>query len=175
MLLSILYALVCLLADLVLVRCRVAAGRDVELLALRHEVRVLRRTGKRTRWRPGDRLVLAVLSRSVPRAVWGLFPVGPETLLRWHRELVRRKWAAFGRRRGPGRPPLPAEVRDLIGRLAAENPPWGYQRIRGELLKLATTSQQPRSARPCGGVASRRRPDGRACPGAPSFAPMLAR
>jgi putative transposase len=63
-------------------------------------------------------------------------PVRPETLLRWHRELVRRKWAAFGRRRGPGRPPLPAEVRDLIGRLATENPCWAYQRIRGELLKL---------------------------------------
>jgi hypothetical protein len=62
--------------------------------------------------------------------------VRPETLLRWHRELVRRRWAAFGRRRGPGRPPLPADLRDLIGRLATENPTWGYQRIRGELLKL---------------------------------------
>ena len=103
-----------LLADLVLVRCRFDAARDVELLALRHEVRVLRRTAKRTRWRPGDRLVLAILSRSVPRAAWGLFPVRPEALLRWHRALVRRKWAAFGRRRGPGRPPLSPEVRDLI-------------------------------------------------------------
>jgi putative transposase len=112
MLLSILYALVRLLADLVLVRCRHDAARDVELLALRHEVRVLRRTAKRTRWRPGDRLVFTILSRRVPRAAWSLFPVRPETLLRWHRDLVRRQWAAFGRRRGPGRPPLPAETRD---------------------------------------------------------------
>jgi putative transposase len=66
----------------------------------------------------------------------GLLPVRPATLLRWHRELVRRTWAAFGRSRGPGRPPLPADLRDLIGRLATENPSWGYRRIRGELLKL---------------------------------------
>src|SRR5262249_13619338 len=69
-------------------------------------------------------------------AAWGILPVRPETLLRWHRALVRRKRAAFGRRRGPGRPPLAADVRDLIGRLANENPHWGYQRIRGELLTL---------------------------------------
>ena len=63
----------------------------------------------------------------------------PETLLRWHRGLVRRKWAAFGQRRSPGRPPLAWEVRDLIVRLAQENPTWGYQRIRGELLNLGHT------------------------------------
>jgi hypothetical protein len=50
--------------------------------------------------------------------------------------VVRRRWAAFGRRRKPGRPPLPADLRHLINRLATENPRWGYQRIRGELLKL---------------------------------------
>jgi hypothetical protein len=122
---SVLYALVCLLADLALVRCRHGRTRDVELLALRHEVRVLRRQVKRPAWRPGDRFVLAVLSRRLPRALWSVLPVRSETLLRWHRELVRRKWAAFGRRRGPGRPPLPADVRDLIERLAAENPTWG--------------------------------------------------
>jgi putative transposase len=80
--------------------------------------------------------VLAALSRCFPRADWLVFPVRPETLLRWHRELVRRKWAAFGRRRESGRPPLPAASRDMILRLAEENPRWGYQRIRGELLKL---------------------------------------
>lgn len=72
----------------------------------------------------------------MPRAEWWRFPVRPETLLRWHRALVRRKWAAFGRRRGPGRPLLPAELQDLVLRLARENPRWGYQRIQGELLKL---------------------------------------
>jgi hypothetical protein len=135
-LLSILYSVVCLLADLILVRCQQGRARDIELLALRHEVRVLRRLVRRTARQPGDRFVLAALSRRLPRPAWGAFPVRPETLLRWHRELVRRKWAAFGGRRGPGRPPLPADIRDLIGRLATENPRWGYQRIRGELLKL---------------------------------------
>ena len=136
LLLSILDALVCRFADLALTRCRVDRTRDVELLALRHEVRVLRRQVKRVARQPGDRFVLASLSRRLPRAAWGVLPVRPETLWRWHRELVRRKWAAFGRRRGPGRPPLAADVRDLIGRLADENPDWGYRRIRGELVKL---------------------------------------
>jgi putative transposase len=103
---------------------------------LRHEVRVLRRRTKRIAWRPGDRLVLTALSRCLPRANWHAFPVRPETLLRWHRELVRHQWAAFGRRRRPGRPPLPAASRALILQLAQENPGWGYQRIRGELFKL---------------------------------------
>ena len=60
----------------------------------------------------------------------------PETVLGWHRALVHRKWAAFGRRRGPGRPRIDGECRQLILRLATENPRWGYMRIRGELLKL---------------------------------------
>ena len=136
LLLSILYAALCLLIDLALVRSRPAAARDVELLALHHEVRVLRRMAKRNRWWPGDRLVLSALSRTLARSDWGRLPVRPETSLRWHRDLVRRKWAAFGRRRRMGRPPLPAEPRDLVRRLASENPAWGYQRIRGELLKL---------------------------------------
>src|SRR5688500_8462608 len=135
MLPSLVYATVRLLLDLVLLRCRSGTARDLELLALRHEVRVLRRTN-RSAWRPGDRLVLAALSRCLPRASWHTLPVRPETLLRWHRELVRHKWAVFGRRRGPGRPPLSPECRDLVLRLATENPRWGYQRIRGELLKL---------------------------------------
>jgi putative transposase len=136
MLASLLYATVRLLLDLALLRCQSGAARDLELLALRHEVRVLRRRTKRTAWRPGDRLVLAALSRCLPRPGWQAFPVRPETLLRWHRELVRRRWAVFGRRRGPGRPPLLPACRDLVLRLATENPGWGYQRIRGELLKL---------------------------------------
>jgi putative transposase len=136
LLLSILYGFFTLLTDLALMRGRDGRTRDIELLALRHEVRVLRRQVKRTAWRPGDRFVLALLSQRLPRAAWSVLPVRPETLLRWHRELVRRKWAAFGRRRGPGRPPLPVGVHELIERLAAENPMWGYQRIRGELLKL---------------------------------------
>jgi hypothetical protein len=106
------------------------------VLALRHEVRVLRRAAKRPPWRHGDRLVLAALSRWLPRGEWYRLPVRPETLLRWHRALVRRKWSAFGRRRGPGRPALAAELQEQIVRPARENPRWGYLRIRGELLKL---------------------------------------
>jgi putative transposase len=72
----------------------------------------------------------------LPTPGWHAFPDRPETLLRWHRELIRGQWVVFGRRLGPGRPPLPSACRDLILRLATGNPQWGYQRIRGELLKL---------------------------------------
>jgi putative transposase len=130
------YAAVRPLLDLALLRCRRGATRDIELLALRHAVRVLRRRTKRFAPRPGDRVVLPALSRCLPRAGWHAFPVRPETLRRWHRELVRCPWAGFGRRRGPGRPPLPPACRDLVLRLATENRRWGDQRIRGELLKL---------------------------------------
>lgn len=136
MLASIMYACVRLLLDLLLVGSRPDLTRDIELFALRHEVRVLRRHAKRPRYQPGDRLVLVGLSRLLSRADWWRFPVRPETLLRWHRELVHRKWAAFGRRRGPGRPPVATEVRALIVRLTTENSGWGYRRIRGELLGL---------------------------------------
>jgi putative transposase len=136
MLLSLLYAVVRLLLDLALLRCHSGTARDLELLVLRHEVWVLRRRTQRLAWRPVDRLVLTALSRCLPRAGWPAFPIRPETLLRWHRELVHRQWTVFGRRRGLGRPPLPAACHDLVLRLATENPCWGYQRIRGELLKL---------------------------------------
>src|SRR5918992_1847907 len=109
---SSVYLFVCVLLDLVGTHSPAAWPQTIELLALRHEVRVLRRQVKRTRWRPADRLLLAALSRCVPRAEWWRFPVRPETLLRWHRDLVRRTWAAFGRRRGPGRPALAPGVQD---------------------------------------------------------------
>src|SRR5437867_4804372 len=109
--------------------------RDIELLVLRHQVKVLRRQVKRPRLRRLDRILLAGASRAMPRNLWSSFMVRPETLLRWHRELVRKKWT-YKRRMRPGRPPIEPEVRDLIVRLGRENPRWGYQRIRGELLKL---------------------------------------
>jgi putative transposase len=137
--LALVYAAVFQLLNLLLGPVGSDRARTIELLALRHEVRVLRRQVKRTQWRPGDRLLLAALSRCVPRAEWRRFPIRPETLLRWHRALVHRKWASFGQRRRPGQPSLAAEVRDLIMQLAGENPAWGYQRIRGELLKLGHT------------------------------------
>src|SRR5262249_46564665 len=107
--------------------------RDLELLALRHEVAILRRHVKRPDLLPTDRLLLAALGRRLPV---GCLLFTPATVLRWHRELVRRRWSAFGPRPHRGRPPIPEEVRSLIVRMAGEDPRWGERRIQGELLKL---------------------------------------
>jgi transposase len=80
-------------------------------------------------------LFMAAISRALPRARWSSFLVSPQTLLRWHRELVLRKWA-YRRRSVGGRPPITGEVRELILRMGRENPRWGCLRIRGELAKL---------------------------------------
>ena len=110
-----------------------------EVLALRRQVQVLERQIKRVRWEPGDRLILAALRERLPRSAWAGLLVRPETVLGWHRELVRRRWAAYTRRPRIGRPPLAEEVRELIVRMARENPRWGYFRIRGELMKCGHT------------------------------------
>lgn len=134
MLLSIVYAVVRLLMQaLVSGRNR---DRDIKILVLRHQLSVLQRTAGPPRWRPGDRLILAALSRQLPRPAWRSLLVTPETVVRWHRQLVRRKWAAFGRRGPLGRRPVPAEMRGLVLKLASENPTWGYLRIKGELRKV---------------------------------------
>jgi putative transposase len=96
---------------------------------------VLKRHVGRPRLRRRDRLFLAAMSRTLPRARWSSFVVSPQTLLRWHRELVKRKWT-YKRISAGGRPPISEEVRDLILRMGRENPRWGCIRIRGELLKL---------------------------------------
>ncbi len=132
MLFSLLYVLV---RRLLGAGSRLQDEKDIELLVLRHQVKVLQRQVKRPRLRRLDRVLLAAASRAMPRSQWSSFLVRPETLLRWHRELVRRKWT-YSRRGHPGRPPIEPEVRDLIVRLGRENPRWGYQRIRGELMKL---------------------------------------
>ena len=106
------------------------------MLALRHQLRVLERKLGRPRWQPGDRLVLACLSRLLRRSAWSALLPSPETLLRWHRDLVRRKWAAYRRRPPRRRRPRDLELRALILRLTCENPGWGYRRIQGEALKL---------------------------------------
>jgi putative transposase len=109
-------------------------AKDVELLVLRHQLVVLGRQAGRPSLRPADRALLAALARVLPRRRRHALIVTPQTLLRWHRELVRSKWAQP--RRSRGRPPVDDRVRELVLRLARENPRWGYPRIAGELLKL---------------------------------------
>ena len=135
MLLAGVYACLRFFLDAVLIRLP-QAERDAELLLLRHELSVLRRSVKRPRLRMADRPILSALAMRLPRSAWNTLIVRPETVLGWHRALIRRKWAAYGRRARSGRPRLPEECRQLILRLAKENPSWGYKRIRGELLKL---------------------------------------
>jgi transposase len=135
MLLSLLYfALRRLLRLLTATGGRDDAARDIELLVLRHQLRVLGR-GRHLRLRRRDRLLLGAASGLLPRELWRSFPVSPLTLLRWHRKLVRRKWT-YRNKRSPGRPRISEEVTTLVFRLARENPRWGYRRIQGELKKL---------------------------------------
>jgi hypothetical protein len=110
------------------------AAADVEIAVLRHQLMVLRRQVARPRFMPADRLVLATLARLLPRERWPAFLVTPATLLRWHRELVARRWTY--RRTGRGQSGLDPQVVALVVRLARENPRWGYLRIVGECGKL---------------------------------------
>jgi putative transposase len=108
--------------------------KDIELLVLRHELEILRRQVARPKLGTPDRALLAAAACHLPRSSRGVRLVTPRTLLRWHQALVRRKWRQSAGRRG--RPPLSVEVRELVLRLARENPRWGHRRICGELGKL---------------------------------------
>jgi hypothetical protein len=167
--LSILYRLLRWLLGRSAVLMRRDLSKDAELLVLRHENAVLRREVSRVHYRPVDRVLLAALSRLLPRHRWTeVFPVTPATLLAWHRRLVARKWD-YTARRQPGRPPTTAAIKKLVIRMAAENPTWGHRRVQGELVRLgAITSPPPRYGRFCMMPVSIPRLAGRARVGASS-------
>ena len=131
--LRLLYLLFQQMLGLVLLLGRPSFTKDIELLVLRHEVAILRRTNPRPRLDWADRAVFAALIRRLPRALRCHRLVTPNTILRWHRRLVRRRWTYPNR---TGRPPISDVLAVLVLRMATENPNWGYKRIQGELLKL---------------------------------------
>jgi putative transposase len=134
---SFVYLVVRNLFALVWLLGRSRRSKELEILVLRHELAILRRQTSRPRLTRADRALLASLSGSLARPAWAVFPITPETLHRWHRQLIARRWTYA--HRTPGRPPLERWLRKLILRLADENPHWGYKRIVGELKGLGVT------------------------------------
>lgn len=133
MVLSVLYVSLQRGLQLLVLRFRSTASKDLEIIVLRHQLAVLRRQIRRPAFQAADRVFLSAASRLLPRISWSAFVVTPATILRWHRLLVAKRWTYS---RAPGRPPIRADVRALIVRLARENPRCGYQRIVGELKGL---------------------------------------
>jgi transposase len=116
-------------------------NKDIEILTLRHQLTVLQRPfgAQQIRFQPADRVLLAALLNPLPRATLrGLrLLVRPDTILRWHRDLIAHRHAAASRPRRRGRPRTLRSIRALVLRLARDNNSWGYRRIHGELLVLA--------------------------------------
>jgi putative transposase len=133
--LSFLYWSLRRLLELLVLRRRSEREKEIEILLLRHQLRVLERQVGRPQLRQADRALLAAFTRVLSRRAWRRSAfVTPATLLRWHRELVARRWTYPHRR--PGRPETSREIRELVIRLARENSSWGYRRIQGELVGL---------------------------------------
>ena len=132
--LKLIYQMFAKLLSWMVLHARSDTANEIEILVLRHQLAVLQRRTPRPRISWSDRAVIAALARLLPaRRRRGLL-VTPATILRWHRQLVRRRWTTPPVR--PGRPAIPAGVRALIVRLATENPTWGYRRVHGELAGL---------------------------------------
>ena len=131
--------------DLLTARRRADRDKDLHILLLQQQVRLPQRQRPRpprlSRW---EKLTLAILTTKLVGLTAGsrarldqvLLLVKPETVLTWHRELVRRKWTCRRHPQPRGRPATAAEVEALVVQFARENPAWGYRRIQGELAKL---------------------------------------
>jgi putative transposase len=117
-----------------------AQVKDVELLVLRHQLTLLPRQAERPRLRQSDRALLAAASRVLPPQRRDDQIVTAQTVLRWHRELVRRRWTYS--HRGPGRPPIPAKSRELVLRLAREHPQWAISASPASCQSLASSSRR---------------------------------
>jgi putative transposase len=115
-----------------------------QFLALRHQLLVLKRqcAGRRVHFQTSERVLWSWLSQLWPGWRQGLLLVRPETVVRWHRQGFRLYWRWKSRSRSLGRPPIEAEIRDLIIEMHRANPTWGAPRIHGELFKLGFTSAQ---------------------------------
>ena len=137
MLISCVYWLFRHLLGLAVLRCRSGAAKEVEILVLRHELAVLRRQVSRPSCQPADRMLLAALVRLLPRERWGGVFVRPETIRRWHRSLVARRWTYPHRR--PGRPATDADLRTLIVRGSQGISPEGVRTARKGNPKLLVT------------------------------------
>jgi len=130
----LLYLILLRVLGWIILLARSEASKDAEILALRHQVLVLRRQVGAPKPSWADRAIISALARRIPRTRRLCLLVTPRTLLRWHAHLVRRRRTYP--RRGSGRPPSRPTIRALVLHLAAENPTWGYRRITGELAGL---------------------------------------
>jgi transposase len=132
--LRLIYQILTKLLSWLVLRARADSAKEIEILVLPHQLAVLRRRTRRPRLSWADRALITTLTRLLPTPRRLGLLVTPATILRWHRELVTRRWTTTPSR--PGRPAIPAGLRALVLRLANENPAWGYRRIHGELAGL---------------------------------------
>ena len=137
-----------------------STDKNIEILTLRHQLTVLQRQIDKPRFTPPDRAFLSALLHRLPRPTLRSLHliVSPDTILRWHRDLLRRHHARVSHPKRPGRPPTIRSIRSLVLRLARDNPSWGYRRVHGELATLGITVAPPRSGRYSRSTASNPRP-----------------